>query len=448
MKNITPLMWRKGITLSATFLLALFVIVSCKKKINTIGQNTINQNEILGSNGTDTFSINTYTIYDDMDSLSTSFAIYGVLGSYNDPVFGTVNSEIYTELKLKAFSPVFGDLSTITVDSVVLGLRYAGSYGESGIQDVEVYKLGDTISLSTTYYATSTVESFGASQDLTYGNNNPIGSTTIPYGQYDFNTSNETVVGGDAVEPQLRIRLKNELGWDIINKASSGDGTFTSNESFKEYFKGLHIRTRNGYQAPGEGGLFYFDLNNTDSKMTVYYSQNGVSNAYDLLINSQTAKFNHVDINQSGTDVENVVNNPDLGQGQFYAQAFGSRAMVEIPGLDNIPENAIVHKATLEIPVSYQTGADYAPSADIAVTTILEEGGFGFYSFVGYNNFNKSYTIDLRPYAQAIVNKQVDNTGLALSPVLYITSGDRIIFNGSNSINKGKPRLNIVYTEF
>tara|TARA_B110000305_G_scaffold229845_1_gene281266 strand:+ start:2595 stop:3941 length:1347 start_codon:yes stop_codon:yes gene_type:complete len=448
MKNITPLMWRKGIILSATFLSALFVSFSCKKKINTIGQNTINQNEILGSNGTDTFSISTYTVYDDMDSLSTSFAIYGVLGSYNDPVFGTVNSEIYTEAKLKAFSPDFGSTSTITVDSVVLGLRYAGSYGKSGVQNVEVFRLGDTISLNTTYYASSTVESFGTSPDLTYGSDNPMGATTNPYGQYNFNTTNESVVGSDTLDPQLRIRLKNELGWEIINRAGIGDGAFSSNEGFKEFFKGLHIRTRTGYQSPGEGGLFYFDLNNTNSKMTIYYNQDGVSNTYDLLINSQTAKFNHVDIDQSGTNVENVVNNPALGQNQFYAQAFGSRAIVEVPGLDNIPANAVIHKATLEIPVQYQTGADYEPSADIAVTTLLEEGGYGLYSFVGYNNFNKSYSIDLRAYAQAVVNKEVDNTGLALSPVLYITSGDRIIFNGANSTNKGKPRLNIVYTEF
>ena len=126
MKNITPLMWRKSITLSATFLLALFVSVSCKKKINTIGQNTINQNEILGSNGTDTFSINTYTVNDRMDSLATSSAVYGILGSYNDPEFGTVNAEIYTGVKLKAFSPNFGTISAITVDSVVLSLKYSG----------------------------------------------------------------------------------------------------------------------------------------------------------------------------------------------------------------------------------------------------------------------------------------------------------------------------------
>lgn len=449
MKNITPFMWRKGITLSATFLFALFLIVSCKKKISKLGESSINQSEVLSSNGVDTFSLITYTVNDDMDSLATSSAIYGVLGSYNDPVFGTMNAEIYTEIKLKAFNPDFGDISGISIDSVVLGMQYAGSYGDAGNQTVQVYELSDTMSLYSTYYATSTVgNGIGASQNLVFDPNGPLGASTKPTNPYNFNENTVTVVGNDTLAPQLRIHLDDSFAWKIINEANNNPQSFESNENFKEFYKGLHIRTNNGYQTPGTGGVFYFDLNDTYSKVTIYYTQDGISRTYDLLINSQTAKFNHVDIDHSGTNIANVLADSTLGMDQFYAQAFGSRAIVGIPSLDDIPANSIIHKATLEVPVSYQTGTKYAPSDDIAVTIMLEDGNFGFYTFAGYDNFKKSYSIDLRAYAQAVVNKDLENTGIALSPVLYITSGDRIIFNGVNSTNKDKPRLNIVYTEF
>jgi hypothetical protein len=37
---------------------------------------------------------------------------------------------------------------------------------------------------------------------------------------------------------------------------------------------------------------------------------------------------------------------------------------------------------------------------------------------------------------------------LVFSPRFFITSGDRIVFNGQNTINKKKPQLIITYTEY
>ena len=168
MNNIKPVVWRKGLVLSATFLFALFLSVSCKKKVNSVGQNTIEQNELLSSSGVDTFSITTYTISDNLDSLVTSNAVYGVLGSYNDPVFGPANAQIYTQVRLKAFSPNFYPSvdDTITIDSVVLGLEYAGFeyadyYGLTGIQKVDVYEITENVGLI------DTVDYFMGSQLLT-----------------------------------------------------------------------------------------------------------------------------------------------------------------------------------------------------------------------------------------------------------------------------------------
>ena len=139
------------------------------------------------------------------------------------------------------------------------------------------------------------------------------------------------------------------------------------------------------------------------------------------------------------------------GQSQFYAQSFNSRAVVQIPGLSNIPKNAIIHKATLELPIQYQTGSKFSPGYDISVGTRLTVGANQIYN-IGttgiYDDYTKKFTIDLRSYTQAIVNDELENTELILSPILFITSGDRIIFNGQQSSNKAKPKFSIIYTEF
>ena len=57
MMNKTPLTWRKGIYLSATFLICILTFISCKKKENPTGKDAIDQTQILQSAGIDTFSL-------------------------------------------------------------------------------------------------------------------------------------------------------------------------------------------------------------------------------------------------------------------------------------------------------------------------------------------------------------------------------------------------------
>ena len=122
MSDTQNLMWRKVFILSATFLFALFLGVSCKKKENGIGLNGLDQDALLNSEGIDTFSLITFTIED--DSVITKDPASAVLGTYNDPKFGLMSAEFYTQIRLSGVNPNFGDISTITVDSIILGLEY------------------------------------------------------------------------------------------------------------------------------------------------------------------------------------------------------------------------------------------------------------------------------------------------------------------------------------
>lgn len=437
--NLEFFTWRKGLILSATFLLSVFLITSCKKKESILGENTLDQNELFGSSGIDTFTLFTYTIKD--DSVATGKPLYGMLGSYNDPVFGPVNAEIYTQLHLSLISPSFADLNAVAIDSFVLSLRYNEHYGIPGDQTFEVFEITDVdgINKDSTYYTFSTKTT------------DPI--SWIPPGEEVIRMDPDgiTVVGGDTVPTQLRIPLDTNKARTIFQDFNLAPSSFTSNDDFVEYFKGLHIRTTNGAQASGDGGVFYFDLASAASEVVIYYTEGGIQKEFQFLINNSAEKFNHIDIDNSLTNIENVINNPTSGYLEFYTQAFSSRSVVSIPGLADIPSNAVIHKAILELPIQYQTGANYYPGNGLTVSRREFTGSDNFIftgNFAVYDDFNKKFQVDLRDHIQRIVNGELTDTDLILSPISFVSSLDRVILNGSQTDNKVQPKISILYTEF
>lgn len=417
-------------------------MISCRKKENMIGQNQIDQNSLLESGGVDTFSMQTFSYMP--DSVISDNAPFALLGYYNDPEFGSFKADFYTQFRLSGFNPDFGDLSTIVVDSFVLALEYIGQYGASGTHTIEVRELAEDLSIDSVYYS-HTVKT----EVTTFGTNNGDLVKT-GYSQLELDKYHPTTVGEDTlISPQLRIHLSTAKAKQIIEDAMSGNGYFSDNEAFADYFKGLHVKTLPS-QLIGEGGIFYFNLGDNSSKMTIYYQQDGEQKEFDFLMNSYSADYNHIEITHS-PQVQQVIDDTLSGQMEFYAQAFGVRGVLKIPGLSNIPKNSIIHKAIIELPVAYHTYSKYTPPLDLSVTTILAEGETQLYALdvTGiYNNYSKSYEMDIRTYVQAVVNKEVENTQLVFAPALYNTTAERVIFNGKESTNKKKPTFYILYTEF
>ena len=426
---------RKVTLLSAPFFLVLFLI-ACKKKEHTVGTEILDPSVLLNSNETDTFQLKTFTILE--DSAISMNPAYEVLGSFSDPKFGTTDASFYTQLRLSGLVPNFGDLNDIIIDSMVLGLEYRGHYGALTPQTFEVYELNESIYKDSTYYAFTTKNV--KTTNLIDPNHQTI--TPKPY--------DKSVIGIDTVDSQLRLYLDTNLARNFMTEANSGT-SFTSNESFLTYFKGLYIKTNNGPLASGQGGLLYFDVNDPLSKMTIYYRQAGILKRYDFVINAECADFTHVVCDNSGKNIATVIQDTISGQTEYYAQSFNARAVVQIPGLSNIPKNAVIQKAYLYLPVQYQIASTYSPGVEVSVATLKEFGSSDYYS-VGvlgaYDNYFKHFKINLRDYIQAVVNENIANTQLIISPRMFINSGDRIIFNGPNTTNKNKPKLVITYTQY
>jgi hypothetical protein len=430
---------------------ALIVLISCKKKDTTIGAKSIDPNEILNSSQIDTFSFSTFTIEE--DSVLTHNAVYSMLGSYNDPVFGPSEASIYTQFRLGSANPDFGDMNTVAIDSFVLGMEYSGFYGDLSSQSFEVNRLTEDLHIDSSYYSFKSTAYSPTNLILT---NHEI-LKPDPYTKVLIDTTHSN--------PQLRIYLDTLLAKELMYEATTGFSTFSSNENFLVYFKGLRIGVNNGAQASGQGTIMYFNLDAPLSKLTIYYKQAGVKKKYDFLINSSCANYNKVNINNAGTVVEDVINTPVLGDSKFYAQSGKSRAVVKIPGLKNISKKAIIHEATLKLPVAYQNGYKYTPGDKVSISIRLEDGTTKLYSLNSsgiYNNSTKEFEIDLKAYVQSVVSQQkytvtvdggildalIKGTEIYITPYLFNTSCDRIVFNGPNSTNKNKPKLTLKYTEF
>jgi hypothetical protein len=421
---------RKGISLSAAFLLVLAITTGCKKETNTLGAGVLNPEALLSSGGADTFELQPYT--DTTSNFFTSYPAYFVLGSYDDPKFGQFTASFYTELR-PAATIQFDDLVDLNVDSVVLSLGYKDYYGVLNQQSFSVQQLTEGIPADSSYYRNSTKPVTGTELVLASSQNQ------VP------NPSDSVLIGGAKQKSQLRLHLDKDWGYDLL--VAAYDGTYSNGEEFETFFKGLRVGVTNG---GGNNGILYFYPQDATTRLTVYYTQDGVSNQVAYKIDDNCTSFNNVSILPNG-NVSATYNNPSSTNVRFYAQSFGTRAAVKLPTVDDIPHNSIVHDALLVLPIESQTKTPYYPStlARVGFYKILDGDTLSFSSTqVEYDDTKKRYVVDLRGYVQGVVTNNWENSGVYIYPHGSTSTAERIIFSGPATTNKFKPKLIVKYTEY
>lgn len=440
--TINTLLKRNIPRISASFFfLGTFTIllVGCKKQDFSNGKDTLAEEYGINSVKVDTFDIITYSILE--DSIRSSNNSHTLLGIYNDATFGLMNASLYTNLILQ--NPGTTNFtSSQTVDSLVLSLQYNGYYGTPEKMEIEVYELSELMSVEDTMYQFST---------LTHHSENLVADG---FSEYHPEPWNRTIVGDDTLSPHLRIRLKSSFGQHLIDGVQGGH--YESNDNFKEFFKGLVVKVTEYTPNKDKGAIYYFNLKGVNSGLTVYYrDEDDAAKNFKYIVNNNAAYFNHVDVDRSNTKVEQLINHSVDGAEEFYAQAYGVRGIVEIPGLKNIPEEAIIHKAVLEMPfTSYYMDNAY-PSAGVSIG-YYEDNDFNKPKTIKGGNLysisEKSYSIDLNNYtgnilvAQNIIRGLINTHTFFIIPNNYAISAERIIFNGKNTKYKKKPKLTVIYT--
>lgn len=449
---------RKVVKLSATFFIALALLGSCKKEKTTIGSNLL-ADSLNVHKAIDTFTIITYT--DLLDSMESDETSVNLLGYYNDPVFGSVDCGIVTQIRLSGSNPDIGATAAdVIVDSVVLQLGYTGIkwYGNLDDMTVEVYEVDeDLLRDDQDYYTFDTPITTGA--DLVMSGSNIVSPDVL---------SEVALANGDTLAAHLRIRLDTTtLGDKLVDLKHAG--SMSTDEAFVSAFKGLYIKANGSSLVTAQGGVLYFGLESSLSKMTLYFHEVSdlTPKEYDFNINASAARYNKIDYDRSGTTVESVLMSPSLGQEAFYAQAGGAWAVVELPHImdlnndaDGNPNPKIINKAQLILPVQDFAADGFDPSVSMFIARVVDSKLSDFtldYSLssalagntVNYDQTKKEFRFNMTLELQAILNGETENKGFRIyAPSFFASSIERVIFNGPDSPLKNKARLEVTFTDY
>ena len=415
--------------------------ISCKKEPDLIGLDLLSSGELLNVNFTDTSTVLAYTQRE--DSVRTDELSINLLGSINDPVFGTTTASIYTQYRLSKNSVTFG--ANPVADSVVLTLRYRGIYGDSLYPNtIRIYEMADTMDIEAVYYSINTIPTLPTQ----------IGEATFIPTLDESDTLNSSFL-------PVRVVLSSEFANKLI---TADTATLKDNVSFQKIFKGLYI-TSDQAMSPGTGSILYLDLIDAVTKVKLYYHNSEDTTSLDFPIGTLSARFNNYNhFDYAGADpllLQQFNGDTTLGSQRLFIQAMaGSRVKLSIPYLKEIAANKriAVNEALLIFKVEDTTNTYNVP-AQLALRYIsvdadnkpiypsLPDENEGASYFDGKARSYKEYRFRITRYVQdRLLNPDDPDSGLMMFVVGSSLIGNRAILKGTN-VADGKVKLVIYYTE-
>jgi len=441
------------------FLLGFMIILSsCQEEPDLIGMSLQSENERLGIGYSDT-TINVIAYSDFDDSLRTDNYSANLLGTFNDPTFGTTTASIFTQIRLSTTSPSFPAGSTL--DSLVLYLPYSGSYQiDPAIMDeqvVKVYEVNQKMYIDSIYYSNRVLSS----------NSTELGNLTFTPKPKD-----SIMINGEKQAPQLQIKLSSALGNSLL-QALPAD--LANSDKFTEFFKGIYIKALplNTTQE-NKGSILYFNLLSTLARMTLYYKKDindTVSNQYNFVINDKSAKytyFNHygyvgnnatrpatIDF-QKQLGVGGFVKDTNLGQQKLYLQSMGGvKVNFKFPNIRNFSSNKVVVNEAILV-IKNDDGDDKnGPPALLTVLKKLVDGktaflpdifeGSGFFGGT-YNTVTREYRMRITRYFQYMLNTTDADYGLVMLIDSRRTTANRFVFKGTDKTLGNRMKIEIKYT--
>jgi hypothetical protein len=420
--------------------LFLMIFNSCKKA-DTVGLEVLPEEDRLQGEYTDTITIIAHTVLE--DSLLTSGTTFHILGSHNDPIFGLTTASIYSQFVLESVDPDFG--TSPTLDSVVLSLAYAGHYSD-------IMKLGGEQSFSVHRVTQDISDSLYSDDTREYHK--------ISLGTYSglVDTRDSVMINGTNQPPQMRIKLNNSFGNELLNSAS----LMSSDSLFLEAFKGLYITPSTQNLLSGMGSLLYISPSSAYSKMTLYYHNTDTTalQEFDFIIKSSTERFTSFKHDYSTAfDITDQLADSTLGADKLYLQAMaGLKTKITFPHLNNLVANGreiAINKAELIFPVTAGTTSRLSPPSRLILVkkgtdgkdkflddAIYESGDF----FGGYyNSPDKEFKLNIPRHIQSLLKDTASDKTIYLRVTGAAASANRCVLNGTG--NADKPlKLRLTYT--
>ena len=380
-----------------------------------------------------------------------------ILGSITtDPVFGRTHAFVYTQVSLPQNAFTFDGTGQI-LDSVVLSLSYNGYTGDSAApQTFRVYRMSEPGFTIDSNYAYN--------KPLQYNPGELLGTVTVS----PLTLRDSVSIYGEKESAQLRIKLSNAFGNDLLQQKS--DGAFATDSSFREYLKGFAIVPDTNLGT--NRNMIYLDLSNSNTKLTVFY-KNSTDDSLRATMNFDqyaSAHANYFTRNYNGSQAGQFINtgNPNGDSILFLNASPGLYTKLTIPGLENFP-NVLINKAelvitqitsgtgdmnniftepgslslqqytngdTTKIPADYYSigGADYFGGTRKVITN------FGGVQVV-------QYTFNLANTVQRFIKKLDTNNGFRLAAYSPLYMDVNRVKVGGSGLSQYNIKLRIIYTK-
>ncbi len=431
-----------------------FFVTSCKES-NVVGLDVQPANDLLNVTYQDTATLFTRTVK--MDSLRTdetflqSATTDVLLGTYLDPVFGKTSASIYTQLMLSTENPGFE--TNPILDSAVLSLVYDPSYygkAQHAAQNINVFEVLEDI------------------KDTSYYSNESLSVSSVSLANYMFvpNLTKSDTIFGEAMKPQLRIRLAN-FGQNILD--NQGTANLISNDAFQSYFKGLYITTENTTGlSSGDGNILRFKLADSQTRLTLYYHNDTEGDSlkyyFSLAGAAHFSNFTH-DFSAVDANLASQLSSlPPIQNDVVFIQAMsGTKVKIEMPYIMNWNKLGPIGINKAELVIKINTNAAYeletfAAPERLKVYGINDDGSDYFlpddlyenanHPFGGYYNPDtKEYRINISRYIQQILNGKIKNNGLHLLAFNGAINANRVVVGGGGNGSLYQMKLNITSTK-
>ena len=294
----------------------------------------------------------------------------------NDPFFGKTDARIFLELKPLFYKFAFAnsDPTKLKIDSVVLVMSYADTYGDSTIpQTVNVYEITNP-----------NVSDFRADSSYLVRKNNFTYSNLLGSRTFVPTILDDSIKAfKDTTINQMRIKLSNSFGLRLLGYDSTATGAYANDSIFRTKFQGFALQSMNTGEA-----LMGFNLQSSNTKLAIYYKFTNATvtdsttvayfgfNGNSVLDVGASASANYIQRDYSGTPVQ--ASSGDAVQDQFaYIQGSpGTYANIKIPGLASL-NNRLIHRAELIVEQVYDPSDAkyttpeflYLDAADPSITT-------------------------------------------------------------------------------
>lgn len=412
--------------LIGTILLFTLLIYGCHKGDETLGINLLPGVHVFETRYfQDKESITAFTFSD--EKIRVDHPRYNLLGSFNDPLFGTTNGSFAAQFRMPYYPRFEKDA---TLDSLILQMSYKYVYGDTlTSQTILVHELSSDLNSDATYLSSYNIKNLAKSDVLG-------SSDYIPKFKID-----STRV--DTTSQIIRIRLDPTLGTRLL-KMDTLD--LVSNDKFLKGpngFKGLYIEST---PVSSKGSLMRID--SPSGALVVYYhTAEHDTLGYAFKLSGNSANVSAYIHDYSTTKFFPHMNQEIIQDSLVYLQPTGgTKIKVNMTKLSNWKDstNYVINKATLIVHVDtvLTDMRRFEIPPQISLKIINDNGDEEFpkdgsisLSYYGgiYNYITATYNFNITQHLQQIITGEKHNNGFYLVQPERDTSPKRVVLKGGTS---------------